>query len=633
MRRRRGTSTSTGRSCSARSRESLDAPASEKQLMAERIEDYGVVGDLQTAALVGRSGSVDWLCFPRFDSGSCFGALLGSSEEGRWLIAPISGGPATERRYRDNTLILETEWKTTTGRVRVIDFMPPRETKPDIVRIVEGLDGKVEMRTELVVRFDYSSVLPWMRRQGDTLVAIGGPDALALRTPVELEPEGMTHTARFTVGRGDRVPFVLTWFPSSQRPPKPVDAEDALRDTERYWQRWMHGCSYHGDYREAVHTSLVVLKALTYLPTGGIVAAPTTSLPERIGGVRNWDYRFCWLRDATFTLYALLNAGFVGEAKAWRDWLLRAVAGDPARMQILYGVAGERRIPEFELDWLPGYAGSAPVRIGNAAHEQFQLDVYGEVIDALTQSRRHGLDLDEHAWSLQSHIVEFLETAWDKPDEGIWEVRGGRRHFTHSKVLAWVAFDRAIECVEHFGVQGPVDRWRRVRAELHEEVCREAFNTELNSFTQSYGSRDLDASTLLIPLVGFLPADDPRVVGTVEAVRKHLTRDGFVERYAVQDKNVVDGIPGSEGVFLPCSFWLVDALLMQERDDDARELFEKLLAISNDLGLLSEEYDPTEKRLLGNFPQAFTHVGLVNSAFNLSEHDGPMHQRTRKHRG
>jgi GH15 family glucan-1,4-alpha-glucosidase len=349
--------------------------------------------------------------------------------------------------------------------------------------------------------------------------------------------------------------------------------------------------------------------------------------------VRNWDYRYCWLRDATFTLYALLNAGFVKEAQAWRDWLLRAVAGDPAHMQILYGVAGERRIPEFELDWLPGYAGSAPVRIGNAAHEQFQLDVYGEVIDALHQSRRHGLDLDEHAWSLQENIVEFLETHWEKPDEGIWEVRGGRRHFTHSKVLAWVAFDRAIEAVEHFGVEGPVDRWRRARAELHEEICREAFNTELNSFTQSYGSRDLDASALLIPLVGFLPADDPRVVGTVDAIRTHLTRDGFVERYAVQEKNVVDGLPGGEGVFLPCSFWLVDALLMQERDDDARELFEKLLAIRTDLGLLSEEYDPRERRLLGNFPQAFTHVGLVNSAFNLSQHEGPMHQRTRKHRG
>jgi GH15 family glucan-1,4-alpha-glucosidase len=599
--------------------------------MAERIEDYGLVGDLQTAALIGRSGSVDWLCFPRFDSGSCFGALLGSSDEGRWLLAPVAGGPATERRYRDGTLILESEWRTPTGLVRVIDFMPPRDTKPDIVRIVEGLEGKVEMRTELIIRFDYGSLVPWVRRlEDETIVAIGGPDALALRTPIDLEPEGMTHTAQFTVRAGERVPFVLTWFPSSQRPPKAFKADDALRDTERYWQKWLASCTYEGEYREAVFTSLLVLKALTYSPTGGIVAAPTTSLPERIGGVRNWDYRYCWLRDATFTLYALLNAGYADEAKAWRDWLLRAVAGDPARMQILYGVAGERRIPEFELDWLPGYAGSAPVRIGNAAHQQFQLDVYGEMMDALYQSRRHGLALDEHAWSLQRNVLEFLETAWDRPDEGIWEVRGGRRHFVHSKVLAWVAFDRAIEAVEHFDRRGPVERWRRLRDEIYEEVCREGFNAELNAFTQSYGSTELDASTLLIPLVGFLPPDDPRAVGTVEAVQCELMRDGFVERYATERHNEVDGLPGSEGVFLPCSCWLVDALLMLEREDEARALFERLLAIRNDLGLIAEEYDPGEKRLLGNFPQAFTHVGLVNSAYNLSEHDRPMHQRTRR---
>jgi len=598
--------------------------------MPERIEDYALVGDLQTAALIGRTGSVDWLCFPRFDSGSCFAALLGSSEQGRWLLAPTAGGPATERRYRDNTLILESEWETDTGRVRVIDFMPPRETKPDIVRIVEGLEGRVEMRTELIIRFDYGALLPWVRREHDTLVAIGGPDGLALRTPIELEPEGMTHAATFIVRKGDKVPFVLTWFPSNEQPPKPFRAASALRDTERFWHDWIDGCRYEGPYREAVHTSLLVLKALTYAPTGGIVAAPTTSLPERVGGVRNWDYRYCWLRDATFTLYALLNAGFLDEAKAWRDWLLRAVAGDASKLQILYGVAGERRISEWEADWLPGYAGSAPVRIGNAAHEQFQLDVYGEVMDVLHLSRHHGLGHDEHAWAWQVALMEFLESAWDKPDDGIWEVRGGQRHFVHSKVLAWVAFDRAIKGVENTDLAGPVDRWRRIRDELHAEVCREGFNADLNSFTQYYGSHDLDASTLLIPLVGFLPATDPRVAGTIEAIRRDLTRDGFVERYATQETEGVDGLPVGEGVFLPCSFWLVDALLLQGREDDARELFERLLGVANDLSLLSEEYDPSEKRQLGNFPQAFTHVGLVNSAYNLSEHVGPMHQRTAK---
>jgi GH15 family glucan-1,4-alpha-glucosidase len=601
--------------------------------MAERIEDYGLLGDLQTAALVGRDGSVDWLCFPRFDSGSCFAALLGSRDHGRWLIAPDSGGPATDRRYRKDTLVLESDWETSTGRVRVIDFMPPRGKRPDIVRIVEGLEGSVKMRTELIMRFDYGSIVPWVRRlEDETLIAIGGPDALALRTPIDLEPEGLTHTAEFTVRAGDRVPFVLTWFPSAQRAPTPVEPERALAETEAFWLEWIQSCEYDGIYRDAVHTSLIALKALTYLPTGGIVAAPTTSLPERIGGDRNWDYRYCWLRDATFTLISMLNAGFTDEARGWRDWLLRAVGGDPAELQILYGVAGERRVGESEVDWLPGYAGSSPVRIGNAAHEQFQLDVYGEVMDSLHLARTHGLRPDEHAWSMQLRVMDFLEGAWDKPDDGIWEVRGGQRHFTHSKVLAWVAFDRAIEGVERLDLRGPVDRWRRIRQEIHEEVCREGFNVELNSFTQAYGSADLDASTLLIPLVGFLPPDDPRVIGTIEAVQRHLTRDGFVERYATKDKDGVDGLSGSEGVFLPCSFWLVDALLMLERDDEARALFEQLLDIRNDLGLISEEYDPAEKRLLGNFPQAFTHVGLVNSAFNLTHHTRPMHQRSHRKR-
>jgi GH15 family glucan-1,4-alpha-glucosidase len=597
--------------------------------MPERIEDYALLGDLQTAALVGRTGSVDWLTFPRFDSSSCFSALLGSREHGRWSIAPLAGGAATDRRYRPDTLVLESEWQVDGGRVRVIDFMPPRETKPDIVRIVEGLSGSVRMRTELVIRFDYGSVVPWVRRVDDeSLLAVGGPDGLLLRTPIDLHPADKTHVAEFTVRAGERVPFVLTWFPSHEDLPEPVDAEQALDDTESFWREWLSNCRYGGDYRDAVHTSLIVLKALTYRPTGGIVAAPTTSLPERIGGARNWDYRYCWLRDATFTLYALMNAGFVDEAAAWRDWLLRAVGGDPANAQIMYGIGGQRRIPEYELDWLPGYAGSKPVRIGNAAAEQFQLDVYGEVMDALHQARLHEIGPKRQAWSLQQMLLEFLEGAWDQPDEGIWEVRGGRRHFTHSKVLAWVAFDRGVQTVERLGLEGSLDRWRQLREEIHEEVCREAFNVELNSFTQSYGSSDLDASTLLIPLLGFLPPDDPRVIGTIDAVQRELTRDGFVERYKTQEQNAVDGLAGREGVFLPCSFWLVDALLMLERDDDARELFEKLLGISNDLGLLAEEYDPSAKRQLGNFPQAFTHVGLVNSAYNLSQHDSPHQQRS-----
>ena len=597
--------------------------------MAERIEDYALVGDLQTAALVGRSGSVDWLPFPRFDSSSCFGALLGGREHGRWLIAPAAGGPADERRYRDDTLILESEWQTATGRVRVIDFMPPRETKPDIVRIVEGLEGTVQMRTELVIRLDYGALIPWIQRLDvRTLVALGGPDGLLLRTPVMLEPDEMTHGADFTVREGDRVPFVLTWYPSHEELPRPVDAEQALVDTERFWRSWIGGCKYDGDYPDAVTRSLIVLKALTYLPTGGIVAAPTTSLPERIGGERNWDYRYCWLRDATFTLYALLNAGFKDEAGAWRDWLLRAVGGDPANAQILYGVGGQRRVPEQVLDWLPGYAGSSPVRIGNAAHEQFQLDVYGEVMDVLHQARIQGLDPNDHAWSLQRTLMDFLEGVWDQPDEGIWEVRGPRRHFTHSKVLAWVAFDRAVQAVERWGLHGPVDRWRRLRQDIHDEVCREGFNTELGSFTQSYGSDELDASTLLIPLLGFLPAHDRRVIGTVEAVQRDLTRDGFVERYRSRERNEVDGLAGGEGTFLPCSFWLVDALVLLGRRDQAVELFERLLGVQSDLGLLAEEYDPREGRLLGNFPQAFTHVGLVNSAFNISNHRGPVAQRS-----
>jgi GH15 family glucan-1,4-alpha-glucosidase len=598
--------------------------------MAERIEDYGLLSDLQTAALVGRTGSIDWLTFPRFDSSSCFGSLLGGREHGRWLIAPCDGGPATTRRYRDDTLILESEWQLPEGRVRVIDFMPPRGNDPDVVRIVEGLDGSVQMRTELVIRFDYGSVIPWVRRLDvRTLVGLGGPDGLVLRTPIQLEPDDMSHAAEFTVRAGDRVPFVLTWHPSHLEIPRPVDAEQALVDTEAFWRDWIGGCRYQGDYAGPVRRSLIVLKALTYRPTGGIVAAPTTSLPERIGGERNWDYRYCWLRDATFTLYALLNAGFTTEARQWRDWLLRAVGGDPEKAQILYGLGGQRRVVEQELNWLPGYAGSRPVRIGNAAHEQFQLDVYGEVMDVLHQARVHGLDPDDHAWSFQRNLLEYLESAWDQPDEGIWEVRGPRRHFTHSKVLAWVGFDRAVQSVEQWGLEGPVERWRRVRQEIHEEVCSEGFNRELNSFTQAYGSDELDASTLLIPILGFLPPSDPRVIGTIDAIQRELTEDGFVQRYKTGESNAVDGLSGHEGAFLPCSFWLVDALVMMGRLDEGKELFERLLGVQSDLGLLAEEYDPRERRLLGNFPQAFTHVGLVNSAYNLSNHLGPAQQRAR----
>jgi GH15 family glucan-1,4-alpha-glucosidase len=597
--------------------------------VAERIEDYALLGDLQTAALVGRSGSVDWLCFPRFDSSSCFSALLGGSEHGRWLIAPLEGGPATERRYRDHTLILESEWQTASGRVRVIDFMPPRDESPDIIRIVEGLDGTVTMRTELVIRLDYGSLVPWMTRWDvRTLLAVGGPDGLVLRSPIQLEPEGWMHTAEFNVRAGDRIPFVLTWFPSHEEKPRPVDAEQELVDTESYWRTWMKDCKYVGEYGDAVYRSVITLKALTYQPTGGIVAAPTTSLPERIGGERNWDYRYCWLRDATFTLYALLNAGFVAEARAWRDWLLRSVAGDPANVQILYGIGGQRRLPEQVLQWLPGYAGSLPVRIGNAAIGQSQLDVYGEVMDVLHQARVHGLDPDDHAWSLQRTLLDFLEGAWDRPDEGIWEVRGARRHFTHSKVLAWVAFDRAVQAFERWQLPGTIERWRRLRQDIHEEVCREGFSAELNSFTQSYGSDELDASTLLIPILGFLPPHDPRVIGTIDAIQRDLMRDGFVERYRTSEVNPVDGLAGGEGVFLPCSFWLVDALVMIGRVDQARELFERLLSVQSDVGLLAEEYDPAGGRMLGNFPQAFTHVGLVNSAYNLSQqHKGPTEQR------
>jgi len=594
-----------------------------------RIEDYALLGDLQTAALVERGGSIDWLCFPRFDSGACFASLLGGPEHGRWLLAPVDGG-TTSRRYLHDTLVLETTWQTETGTARVLDFMPPRGRAPDIVRIVEGVSGRVRMRSELTIRFDYGHVLPWVRRVDDARVAVAGPDALCFRTPAETRGENMHTVSEISVDEGERIPFVLTWFPSHEPVPAAIDPEQALAETESFWREWSDACTVQlpGEWSDLLRRSLIVLKALTYAPTGGIVAAPTTSLPEWVGGVRNWDYRFCWLRDATLTLLALLHGGHAEEAAAWRHWLLRAVAGDPADVQIMYGVGGERRLTELELPWLPGYEGSAPVRVGNAASDQLQLDVYGEVMDALYQARTAGLALEPAAWQIQVALLEHLEEAWRDPDEGIWEIRGERRHFVHSKAMAWVAFDRGVRTVESQGLDGPAERWRAVRDEIHAEICEHGWNEQLGSFTQSYDSTELDASLLLLPLVGFLPTSDARVRGTIEAVERTLLQDGFVLRYRTHETGV-DGLPPGEGVFLPCSFWLVDCYELLGRHDDAHALFERLLGLANDLGLLSEEYDPAAGRMLGNFPQAFTHLALVNSAFNVAPHlPSPM---TRRH--
>lgn len=584
--------------------------------MPNRIEDYALIGDCHTAALVGRDGSIDWLCVPRFDSGACFAAMLGGPEHGRWLLAPQGEVTRASRKYRDGTLILETEFETADGTVAVIDFMPPRTESPDLVRIVEGRKGRVPMRMELVIRFDYGSVVPWVRRVERGITAIAGPDMLALRTSVELKGAGLSTVSEFTVAEGQKVPFDLTWYPSTRARPSEIDADDALRQTQRWWRDWSGKCKSEGDWCEAVRRSLITLKALTYAPTGGIVAAPTTSLPEQIGGVRNWDYRYCWLRDATFTLYAMMLAGYRDEAEAWREWLLRAVAGKPSQIQIMYGLAGERRLTELELGWLPGYEGSAPVRTGNGAWDQHQLDVYGEVIDSLHQCRRAGLEPSPDAWRVEVALLEFLESNWREPDEGIWEVRGPRRHFTHSKVMAWVAFDRAVKAIEGFGQEGPKGRWSAIRDEIHAQVCREGFDPTVGSFVQSYGSKHLDASLLVMPLVGFLPARDPRVVGTVEAIERHLMTDGFVSRYSTDPG--IDGLPPGEGTFLLCTFWLADTLALMGRTDEARGIFDRLLAIRNDVGLLSEAYDPKAKRLLGNFPQAFSHIGLINTAYNLA---------------
>jgi GH15 family glucan-1,4-alpha-glucosidase len=578
-----------------------------------------LLGDLQTAALVSRIGSIDWCCLPRFDSGACFAALLGDAAHGRWLLAPAGEVCRSRRRYRHDTLILESVYETDEGRVRAIDFMPPRGEAPDIVRIVEGLDGEVRMRSELVVRFDFGKIVPWVRRVDHARVAIAGPDALCLRTPVEIHGEEMTTVSEFRLTPGERIPFVLTWFPSHRELPNAIDPELALAETEEFWLDWAARCSHAGDYHEEIHQSLLLLKALTYSPTGGIVAAPTTSLPEWIGGVRNWDYRYCWLRDTTLTLLAMIRAGYRDEAIAWRQWLLRAIAGDPADVQIMYGLAGERRIEERTLDWLPGYEGSSPVRVGNAASEQIQLDVYGEVIDALYQTRLHGAPADDNVWALTLKLLEWLEEGWRREDAGIWEVRGPNRHFTHSKVMAWVAFDRAVRTNEEFGREGPVERWRLLRDEIKAEVLDRAWSPGKRAFTQFYGSAELDASVLLMPLVGFLPADDARFVSTVETIRRELTHDGLVLRYISRSDGHIDGLPAGEGVFLACSFWLAEVLALQGRNDEARELFERLLDIRNDVGLLAEEYDPVAGRQLGNFPQAFTHLALVGAAIAIGE--------------
>jgi GH15 family glucan-1,4-alpha-glucosidase len=585
-----------------------------------RIEDYAIIGDEQTAALVAADGSVDWLCLPRFDSAACFAKLLGDEDNGHWRIAPEGAGRCTRRAYRPDTLVLDTEWETAAGSVRVTDLMPQRDRAPDLVRVVEGISGEVTVRSTLRLRFDYGSVVPWVRRTDGHRVAVAGPDSAWLRSEPEVRTWGEdygTHS-EFTVKAGEKVAFVLTWHPSHEPRPPLLDPYEALEHSVADWRSWVARCRYTGPHRDAVVRSLITLKALTYKPTGGIVAAATTSLPEEPGGVRNWDYRHCWLRDSTLTLGALLAAGYTDEAEAWRDWLLRAVAGSPADLQIMYGLAGERRLPESELPWLSGFEGSTPVRIGNDAVNQLQLDVYGEVMDTLSLARAAGMPAERQMWQLQRALLDFLRTAWRRPDEGLWEVRGGRRQFVHSKVMAWVAADRAVRTLEDEPeLGGDLDGWRALRDEIHREVCEKGYDPERNTFTQYYGSRELDAALLFIPRVGFLPADDPRVTGTIDAVQRELTRDGLVQRYSTSG-STVDGLPGDEGTFLVCSFWLADALHQVGRTKEARDLFERLVGLANDVGLLAEEYDPVAGRQLGNFPQAFSHIGLVHTALALA---------------
>jgi GH15 family glucan-1,4-alpha-glucosidase len=593
---------------------------------AAPIEDYAVLGDCETAALVSRAGSIDWLCWPRFDSGACCAALLGGPQNGRWLLAPADSRTTIRRRYRPDTLILETEFSTARAAVTVIDFMPKRDRGSHVVRLVVGQRGQMHMCTELTLRFDYGLLVPWVQRLPDGRRSfVAGPDRVLLSTAVSLSGEDLSTVGEFRVRAGETVSFVLSYTSSYQPLPAPIDPIAALGATERFWRSWIAQCYDAGEYTDVVRRSLITMKALTYRPTGGILAAATTSLPEKIRGERNWDYRYCWLRDATFSLQAMMNSGFYTEAQQWREWLLRAVAGDAAEMQIMYGIAGERLLPEWEVPWLDGYERSRPVRIGNAASQQLQLDVYGEIMDVLHQGRHGKLAPTDAGWQLQCSLLAHLERIWNRPDRGMWEVRSKPQHFTYSKVMTWVAFDRSIRSAEQFGLGAPLRRWRRLRRRIHDAVCRRGFNRRLDSFVRAFGSHDLDASLLLLPLVGFLPPDDPRMRGTVAAIERQLLKDGFVKRY---DPRIAgDGLRGSEGAFLPCSFWLADNWVMLGRRDDARRLFEQLLALRNDVGLLSEEYDPRARRLVGNFPQCLSHIALVNTAHNLTRDTGPAHQR------
>jgi GH15 family glucan-1,4-alpha-glucosidase len=601
----------------------------------QRIEDYALIGNCLTSALVGRNGSIDWLCFPRFDSPACFASLLGDKKNGRWQIVPQEPVLAVERRYCPETLVLETRFRTASGSVLVTDFMPlplgrnvalaPDRRRVDLARLIQGEQGTVPMTMEIIFRFDYGSIVPWVRRRPDGLSAVAGPDALLLRTPVNLVGRDETTVAEFTVHAGETIPCTLSWYRSHQSEPAAYDVKAALKETVDHWQNWSRRYTAKGEWRDAEIRSLLTLKALTYFPTGGIVAAPTTSLPEKRGGVRNWDYRFCWLRDATFTLYALLLSGYREEAQEWREWLLRAVAGAPSEVQVMYGLAGERRLPEYELPLLSGYAGSRPVRVGNAAHTQRQIDIFGEIMDAFYSARLHGIDSEDDALGVQRALLEFLETRWQLPDSGIWESRGAEQRNTHSAVMAWVAFDRAIKSAERYGLTGPVERWCSIRDEIHRTVCAQGMDHERGVFVQAFGGKALDSALLRIPLVGFLPPDDKRVIATAEAVARDLTRDGFVYRYRTSE--APDGLPHNEGAFLICSFWLADNFALMGREKEAREMFERLLAIRNDVGLLAEEYDPAAKCFLGNFPQAFSHVGLINTAHNLSLRQGPADHR------
>jgi GH15 family glucan-1,4-alpha-glucosidase len=593
--------------------------------MSNPIEDYGLIGDCHTAALVSREGSIDWLCLPRFDAGACFAALMGGPEHGRWQIKPLAPIRQIRRSYWKDTLLLDTEFDTDDGTVVLTDCMALRSETPRVIRRVRGKTGKVTITTELIIRFDYGTVVPWVRKSAGGLTAVAGPDLLFLQTEVPLKGRGLSTVGEFTLTAGEEVYFTLSWHPSHVESLPIVEVHRVLETTAERWIHWSARCNYKGPWREAVLRSLITLKALTYYPTGGVVASPTTSLPEKIGGPRNWDYRYCWLRDATFSLYALMIAGYREEARAWRDWLRRAAAGSPSDLQIMYGLGGERRLTEWEVSWLPGYEGSTPVRVGNAASRQFQLDVYGEVMDAMYQCHRVGLNADGSEWNLEVALMKFLETVWEQPDEGIWEVRGPRQPFTHSKVMAWVAVDRAVKMVEQFGAKGPLDRWRALREKIHQQVCEQALDPKRGVFVQCYGGRELDASVLMLSLVGFLPPTDERIVATVKAIEKELMYKGFVLRY--QTESGVDGLPPGEGTFIPCTLWLADNLTLMGRRDEAVELFERVLSVRNDLGLLAEEYDPNARRLLGNFPQAFSHVGLINTAVNLSRAVGPAEHR------